>query len=224
MPDHNEKWVTELLRLAEGGDGKKTEKQVRILEAAVEIFSEKGFAAASTSEIAQKAGVAEGTIFRHYKTKKDLLLSIAGPIATKLAAPFIMKEFAAKVLDIRHERVEDLFRMIAKDRLAFARQHYKLLRILIHEIPFHPELMAQVQTLFKEIVFQRMEKIILHFQEQGQIIEAPPWRVLRTAVSLFVGMVVTRLLILPDDPTDEDEEIEQTIDLLMHGLSPKPRG
>ncbi|MFC4307054.1 TetR/AcrR family transcriptional regulator [Cohnella boryungensis] len=223
MPDQNEKWVTELLRLAEGDDGKKTEKQVRILEAAVEIFSEKGFAAASTSEIAQKAGVAEGTIFRHYKTKKDLLLSIAGPIATKLAAPFIMREFAAKVLDIRHERVEDLFRMIAKDRLAFARKHYKLLRILIHEIPFHPELMAQVQTLFKEIVFQRMEKIILHFQEQGQIIEAPPWRVLRTAVSLFVGMVVTRLLILPDDPIDEDEEIERTIDLLMHGLSPKPR-
>lgn len=223
MPDHDEKWLAELLRLAEGEDGKKTEKQVRILEAAVEIFAEKGFAAASTSEIAQKAGVAEGTIFRHYKTKKDLLLSIAGPIATKLAAPFIMREFAAKVLDIRHERVEDLFRTIAKDRLAFARQHYKLLSILIHEIPFQPELMAQVQALFKEIVFQRMEKIIVHFQEQGQIIEAPPWRVLRTAASLFVGMAVTRLFIMPGDPSDEDEEIDRTIDLLMHGLSPMPR-
>lgn len=220
MPDHNENLLSDLLRLAEGEDSKKTEKQVRILEAAIEIFAEKGFAAASTSEIAQKAGVAEGTIFRHYKTKKDLLLSIAGPIAVKLVAPFIMREFAAKVLDIRHERVEDLFRTIAKDRLAFARQHYKLLRILIHEIPFQPELLAQVQTLFKEIVFQRMEKIILHFQEQGQIIQAPPWRVLRTAVSLFIGMVVTRLLIIPDDPADEDEEIELTIDLLMHGLSP----
>ncbi|GBF71848.1 TetR family transcriptional regulator [Paenibacillus sp. 598K] len=223
MADHNEQWISDMLRLAEGENGKKTEKQARILDAAIEIFAEKGFAAASTSEIAQKAGVAEGTIFRHYKTKKDLLLSIAAPIAAKLAAPFIMREFAAKVLDTRHERVEELFRTIAKDRLAFAKQHEKLLRILIHEIAFQPELLMQVQTVFKDIVFQRMEKIIYHFQQQGQIIEAPPWRVLRTAVSLFVGMVVTRLLLLPDEPTDEDEEIDCTIDLLMHGLSPSPR-
>lgn len=47
-----------------------TPKQAKILQAAVEIFAEKGYAATSTSEIAKRAGVAEGTIFRHYKTKK----------------------------------------------------------------------------------------------------------------------------------------------------------
>lgn len=223
MTDRDKQWVEELLRLAESDGGRKTEKQRRILEAAVDIFAEKGFAAASTSEIAQKAGVAEGTIFRHYKTKKELLLAIASPIALKMAAPFIMREFAVKVLDTPHERVDQLFRAIAKDRLAFARQHFKLLRILIHEIPYQPELLTQVQTLFKEIVYVRMEKIIRHFQEQGQIIEAPPWRVLRTAVSLFVGMVITQLLILPEEGIDEDEEIERTVELLMYGLSPSPR-
>lgn len=223
MTAHKEQWLEELLQLADSDGGKKTEKQIRILEAAVDIFAEKGFAAASTNEIAQKAGVAEGTIFRHYKTKKDLLLAIASPIAIKMAAPFILREFAYKVLDAPHEQVEDLFRAIARDRLAFARQHFKLLRILIHEIPYQPELMAQVQTLFKEIVFERMQKIILHFQERGQIIEAPPWRVLRTVISLFVGMFVTQLLILPDDSADIDEEIERTVEILMYGLSPNPR-
>lgn len=223
MTAHKEQWLEELLQLADSDGGKKTEKQIRILEAAVDIFAEKGFAAASTNEIAQKAGVAEGTIFRHYKTKKDLLLAIASPIAIKMAAPFILREFAYKVLDAPHEQVEDLFRAIARDRLAFARQHFKLLRILIHEIPYQPELMAQVQTLFKEIVFERMQKIILHFQERGQIIEAPPWRVLRTVISLFVGMFVTQLLILPDDSADSDEEIERTVEILMYGLSPNPR-
>ncbi len=49
------------------------EKEQRILEAAIAVFSEKGFSAATTSEIAKNAGVAEGTIFRYFKTKKDIL-------------------------------------------------------------------------------------------------------------------------------------------------------
>ena len=42
---------------------------MRILEA-VDMFGEKGYASTSTSEIAKRAGVAEGTIFRYYKTKR----------------------------------------------------------------------------------------------------------------------------------------------------------
>lgn len=54
-----------------------TEKQKKIIIAAIESFSEKGYAATSTSEIAKKAGVAEGTIFRHYKTKKIYLYPLS---------------------------------------------------------------------------------------------------------------------------------------------------
>lgn len=63
-----EQWIEELLAISE--EDKLTPKQISILHAAIEVFSEKGYAAAATSEIAQKAGVAEGTIFRYYKTKK----------------------------------------------------------------------------------------------------------------------------------------------------------
>ncbi len=48
---------------------------MRILEAAVDMFGEKGYASTSTSEIAKRAGVAEGTIFRYYKTKKRFITS-----------------------------------------------------------------------------------------------------------------------------------------------------
>ena len=68
-------------------DDSLTEKQKKILVAATEMFAEKGFAATSTNEIAKKAGVAEGTIFRHYKTKKDLLLSIVTPMMVKMLGP-----------------------------------------------------------------------------------------------------------------------------------------
>ena len=53
-------------------ENKLTKKQQSILIAAVQLISEKGYESVSTAEIAKKAGVAEGTIFRLYKTKKDL--------------------------------------------------------------------------------------------------------------------------------------------------------
>ncbi|MGB3437976.1 MAG: helix-turn-helix domain-containing protein [Actinophytocola sp.] len=46
--------------------------RARILDAAAEVFAERGVAA-STEEIAARAGVAIGTVFRHFPTKQDLL-------------------------------------------------------------------------------------------------------------------------------------------------------
>lgn len=220
MSEHTEQeaWLADLLRLMTEDDKKMTQKQVQIVNAAVEIFAEKGYAATSTSEIAQKAGVAEGTIFKHYKTKKDLLLSIAGPIAAKVFAPFLIRDFA-KLLDMPYARIEDFFRAILRDRIAFARKNAKLLRILVHEVPFQPELLEQVKRTLTDIVAERVLKVVKHFQEQGQIIEAPPWRIIRSFVSMFVGLVVFHIFLAPEFPFDEDEEIDRTIDILLHGIA-----
>ena len=48
-------------------------KRKAILDAAVEVFAEKGIAHAPTSAISACAGVAEGTLFTYFKTKDDLL-------------------------------------------------------------------------------------------------------------------------------------------------------
>lgn len=47
-----------------------------ILQAARALFAEKGFDGASTAEIAERAGVAHGTVFHHFKTKENLLLEM----------------------------------------------------------------------------------------------------------------------------------------------------
>jgi AcrR family transcriptional regulator len=49
--------------------------RARILEAAEQVFTEGG-AAASTEEVARRAGVAVGTVFRHFPTKNDLVQAI----------------------------------------------------------------------------------------------------------------------------------------------------
>ena len=51
-------------------------KRARILDAAVQVFAEKGFYNSKVSEIAHVAGVADGTIYLYFKSKDDLLISL----------------------------------------------------------------------------------------------------------------------------------------------------
>ena len=53
-----------------------TEKQENIINAALILFAEEGFKSTSTSKIANKAGVSEGLIFRHFQNKEGLLEAI----------------------------------------------------------------------------------------------------------------------------------------------------
>ena len=55
---------------------KKVVRRESIIQAAIEVFSRKDFKSASISEIAQKAGVADGTIYQYFKNKEDLFFSI----------------------------------------------------------------------------------------------------------------------------------------------------
>lgn len=50
----------------------KVNTKERILEAALEIFSQKGFHTATTDEIAERAGVGKGTLYRYFETKEKL--------------------------------------------------------------------------------------------------------------------------------------------------------
>ena len=51
-------------------------KRKRIMQAAIEVFSQKGFFNSKVSEIARIAGVADGTIYIYFKNKDDLLISL----------------------------------------------------------------------------------------------------------------------------------------------------
>ena len=53
-----------------------TEKQEKILQAALQLFAKEGFHATSTSKVAKAAGVSEGLIFRHFGNKEGLLQAI----------------------------------------------------------------------------------------------------------------------------------------------------
>jgi AcrR family transcriptional regulator len=51
-------------------------KKNQILKTALKLFTEQGYSATTTKEIAQKSGVAEGLIFYYFKDKNELLKSL----------------------------------------------------------------------------------------------------------------------------------------------------
>lgn len=201
-------------------DEKLTEKQKKILLAAIETFSEKGYAATATSEIAKKAGVAEGTIFRHYKTKKELLVSIVAPLMTKLIGPLIVNDFN-KVLDRQFDRFEDFLRATIENRREVLIKLLPVIKIMLQEIPFQAELREQFVELIAKRIYERVSTLIKGYQESGQIIEMPPESVARLTITSVLGFLLTRYVLFPHLEWDDELETERTIQFIMHGLAKK---
>lgn len=198
-------------------DDSLTEKQKKIIAAAIESFSEKGYAATSTNEIAKKAGVAEGTIFRAFKTKKDLLLSITAPIMTKMIAPFVIMDIN-KVLQNDYEHLEDFLRAMVKNRMEFINNNAALIKILLQEIPFHPDLREQFIENIGKKVFGRFLELVQYYQAKGEIIEMEPASVVRLIASSLIGYVTIHQLMSSSPEWNAEKELENTIRFIMHGL------
>jgi AcrR family transcriptional regulator len=196
-----------------------TERQKKIILAATEIFAEKGYAATSTSEIAQQAGVAEGTIFRHYRTKKDLLLSIVTPTMIRLMAPLIIKDIN-KVLNDDYEEFEDFLRAMIENRDRFLKKNMQTIKIFVQEIPFHPELKEQFIEHVANKVLARLQEIVEHYQTNGQLIKLPPTTIIRLIGSTVIGAFAARYVIGNQGKWNDDVEMEHTIQFLLKGLTP----
>jgi len=68
------------------------DKRAEILEAALSLFVEQGFHGAPMADIAQKAKVAAGTIYRYFPSKDDLINSLFEELQGKLRA-FLQKNY-----------------------------------------------------------------------------------------------------------------------------------
>lgn len=108
---------------------KETTKQQKIVESAIKMFAEKGYANTSTSEIVKAAGVDEGTIFKHYGTKENLLMWVITPFL-KFLIPVIAKEFI-KEIDKDINSFEEFVRTVIKNRYDFISKNQEIFCIVI---------------------------------------------------------------------------------------------
>lgn len=200
-----------------------TEKQRNILKASIKLFADKGFHATSTSEIAKEANVAEGTIFRHYKSKKDILIACVAPLIIKFAAPLILKD-VKRIFSLSEEKpFEELVKSLIRNRLELVESNINHARILIQEVFFHEEIREAMFRVVlvqgKQIVTQVVERKI----ELGEIRPFPPDVIFRTVFSQIIGIVIHRYIMDPDLFTEQgtEEQIEMAADIIMNGLRAK---
>ncbi|HIJ68746.1 MAG TPA: TetR/AcrR family transcriptional regulator [Deltaproteobacteria bacterium] len=104
----------------------KPNAKERILEAALEVFSHKGFHPATMDEISDKAGVGKGTLYRYFETKEKLFAELVRLRLEELGAT------AGSVIDGR----DDVLTMISKCirmYFEFFDRNQRLYRLIIQE-------------------------------------------------------------------------------------------
>lgn len=82
-----------------------TDKQTAILDATLELVSERGFHDAPTSAIAQQAGVGVGTIYRYFEDKEDLIDELYKRLKLQLAEAMLAGYSADLPLRERFRRI-----------------------------------------------------------------------------------------------------------------------
>lgn len=204
----------------EAEEGPMTDRKRRIVEAALTCFAEQGFEATSTAEIARLADVAEATIFRHFRTKKDLLIRLVRPVAGRLLIPAAIDELEA-IKAASGGRFAEIARAVMMSRIRFVDRYAPLVRIVVQELPLQPELR---ELLFSDSLRPGLD---LLYRTLGELVAAgeiradiPPDRMFRWFGSLLIGYYVVRS-ILPPGAYDDEAEIAATVDFMIRGAAPR---
>ncbi|HEY4786766.1 MAG TPA: TetR/AcrR family transcriptional regulator [Bacteroidales bacterium] len=131
----------------------------RIKEATMQMVVSKGFGNASISEIAKKAGISEGYLYRFYKSKTELVESLLhfhiSQLTDKLEA-LLQEQHSA--IDIFHQIIKDLFTM-AKEQP----EKIKFLYVLMNDYNFN------IQHSQRERIFQLCKQVKEKGIQSGEI-------------------------------------------------------
>ncbi|MFJ7981662.1 TetR/AcrR family transcriptional regulator [Lysinibacillus xylanilyticus] len=79
------------------------ERRNEILDAADELFGQKGFDGTSTNDILEKVGIARGTLYYHFKSKEDIMDALIERYNTQILGS--AKEIASNKNIPVHERI-----------------------------------------------------------------------------------------------------------------------
>ncbi|MBW9171618.1 TetR/AcrR family transcriptional regulator [Clostridium estertheticum] len=199
-----------------------SKRQWDILDAATKIFSEKGFEGGRTSDIAKEANISEGTIFRYFKTKKDLLVGLLMPLIVKFFRPLMFKSMEKIMDNKKDESINVVLKNMMMDRMALIKRNGPLVKTVMIESFYHPELLEPLQ---KEIAPKLMPIVDNFFKsniEKGNLREIEPRLMTRSLISLLAGYSILSNLLPEVFTTDGDEkDIEKIVDILINGIGVK---
>jgi AcrR family transcriptional regulator len=126
------------MRIFNSPPSSETQTRTRILQAAQRLFAAKGFEGTTTRDLAQTAGVAEGTLFRHFANKKAILVEVATSgwvdILTDLLTELSEMGSYKAIAQVMCRRMWNL------------QKNADIMRVCFMEVQFHPDLRDRIQT------------------------------------------------------------------------------
>ncbi|MCB9688769.1 MAG: TetR/AcrR family transcriptional regulator [Alphaproteobacteria bacterium] len=197
--------------MPDGAAQRRPDKRSLITEAAIEIFAEKGYSAARVSDIAKKAGVADGTIYLYFKNKEDLLLNIFEEKMDELLVGL------GEALSTSSDPVERI--------RAFARFHFRQVR----ENRAAAEVMqVELRLSNKFLKEYRPEKLWAYLGMFGQIVrEGQAAGLFRADVDPFIGSwsffgaldeLAMQWVLSRKDRFPLEQAADQVADIFIRGL------
>lgn len=200
-----------------GKPGRKPspEKRAAIVEAARALFAKHGVEAATTREIAARAGTTERTLFKHFGSKEALIQEVVEEVSISLvresafrrmteAAPFTAAEFAA------------WHRAFLKDRMTAAQTSPDSYRILFRELLRDDAFRKRYSANWLERVFAPLAGHLQRMQRAGEIASRQTPRSLAAAFfSLNLSYLLSRYALSPELGWQDQRDADVIAGLFM---------
>ncbi|NJO85240.1 MAG: TetR/AcrR family transcriptional regulator [Blastochloris sp.] len=193
-----------------------TERRREILDAALKVFSAKGFHKATNKDVAEEAGISPGLIYWYFKDKQDLLFSL---IRERVSAILHIVDHSEDVMEMPPQ---ELLSTIGRSYLAIYHlpSNRSLLRIVITEAIRMPEI---GETLYQVAPVHVLHLLSSYFQrriDQGRLRPLDTHIAARSFIGMLVVQIVAReILRQPEALAASDEQIVETVvDIFLRGM------
>jgi len=196
---------------------RKEARPGEILDAALEIFVEKGFAATRLEDVAQRAGVSKGTVYLYFDSKEELFKAVirSGIVRAIEEAEGRAAAFEGSSADLLRELFTGWWRSIGSTRLS------GIPKLMISEAQNFPEL---ARFYYAEVI-QRGSKLFMQTIQRGiERGEFRPVDVDYTCRAMIAPLIMRAILEHSFLPCAGPEKFnvpayfEHTLDLLLNGL------
>lgn len=194
---------------ARGGD-----KYRRILDAAIDVIAEKGFHSSRVSDIAERAGVADGTVYLYFKSKEQILM-------TALDGAFESFYRRAKEELASSADAPAKLRTLARLHLRSLSQHRSLAVVLQTELRQSAKFLAEFSHRELKGYFDLIREIIREGQQAGRIRREVPDKIAAACLFGALDEMVTSW-VLSSREWDLAAAADPVIDLLLSGMETRP--
>jgi AcrR family transcriptional regulator len=184
------------------------ETRTRLIDAAREIFLEKGYDSATTREISERADLGAGTFYVHFRDKRAVYDSLVRRAN---------REMHQQWLDARKPDMSLEEQVVAALRISFAyfRENADLARLFLIE---GPPVDAEYTMMLHSGIGVELRTILKSGIEAGRVSEIEP-TVLSTVI-MGISAVMGRWLLSPEPPENADEIEEAIIRFCLRGMQP----